>query len=292
LWDTLWFRGSVAVALIGLVAGVYRQRVKNIETRSRELERLVQQRTTELRQEIDQRMQVEEALRKSEMEQAVATERNRLARELHDAVSQTLFSGSLIAEALPDIWATAPQEVGAYLDDLQQLNRGALAEMRTLLLELRPAALVDSELGDLLRQLSDAVQGREGIPVMVTVTIEQSLPTEVHVALYRIAQEALNNVVKHARANQVTVSLCCVSSDARTAAEGVELCVTDDGRGFDLQNVPPDHLGLGIMRERAEAIGAALEITSAPGAGTRVTVVWPMDQRRKTEDQSDTSATP
>jgi signal transduction histidine kinase len=255
---------------------IYRQRVKNVEARSRDLEDQVQQRTAELRQEIDQRVQVEEALRKSEMEQAVAAERNHLARELHDAVSQTLFSASLIAEALPDIWENHPEETDEYLDDLRHLNRGALAEMRTLLLELRPAALADTELDELLNHLAQAVTGRDGVPVTVTVENARDLPADVHVALYRIAQEALNNVVKHARASSVQVSLRFATKDGTSASEvvRVELCVSDDGRGFSVDDTRPGQWGLGIMRERAEAIGATCQVDSAPGAATRVVVVW------------------
>jgi len=199
-------------------------------------------------------------------------ERQRLARELHDAVTQTLFSASLISEAVPDLWETDPQEGRALLAELRQLSRGALAEMRTLLLELRPAALIEANLRDLLRQLGEAVAGRVGVPVTVAVDDFGSLPEEVHVALYRIAQEALNNVVKHARAGQVSVSLRCLDDDPDPIR--IELAIVDDGRGFDPAQVPAERLGLGIIRERAQAIDADLAIVSSPGQGTRITVVW------------------
>jgi len=226
-------------------------------------------------------------------ELAVLQERNRLARELHDAVTQTLFSASLIAEALPALWER-DQEMGRErLAMLRQMSRGALAEMRTLLLELRPAALVETSLEDLLHQLGEAVTGREGVPVTVEVEGLCELPTDLHVALYRIAQEALNNVVKHAKAGQVAVSLRCtprVPSPSLREGEGagvkVELCIRDDGRGFDLDDVPPEHMGLGIMRERAEAVGAQLGIVSQTGRGTRLTVVWPREQGRQNNRSS------
>jgi nitrate/nitrite-specific signal transduction histidine kinase len=213
-------------------------------------------------------------------ELAVIEERSRLARELHDAVTQTLFSASLIAEVLPELWETDPDEGRELLDELKQLSRGALAEMRTLLLELRPAALVEANLADLLRQLAEAVTGREGVPVEVTIEGQCRLEPDVHVALYRIAQEALNNVVKHAQAGRVEVSLTCAprdpsewgSSKEGLQGEQVELCIYDDGRGFDPSDVPPDRLGLGIIRERAQAIGAALQIDTLPGRGTVVRV--------------------
>jgi signal transduction histidine kinase len=204
---------------------------------------------------------------------AVMEERQRLARELHDAVTQTLFSASLIAEALPAIWEGDQDEGRQLLQDLRQLSRGALAEMRTLLMELRPAALVEANLCDLLRQLGEAVAGRTGLPVTVTVEGDWALPDDVHVALYRIAQEALNNVVKHARANQVTVSLRCVPP-ANGVGGSAELYVSDDGVGFEARDVEPGELGLGIMHERAQAIGAALKIEGQPGHGTQVSVVW------------------
>ncbi len=207
---------------------------------------------------------------------AVMEERQRLARELHDAVTQTLFSASLIAEAVPDLWERDQEEGRALLAELRQLSRGALAEMRSLLLELRPAAVVEANLRDLLRQLGEAVVGRTGSQVTVAVDDLGPLPEEVHVALYRIAQEALNNVVKHAQAGRVEVVLRCLDADDRDPdLLRLELGIADDGRrGFDPASVPPERLGLGIIRERAQAIGASLEIDSRPGGGTRITVVW------------------
>ena len=209
---------------------------------------------------------------------AVMEERQRLARELHDAVTQTLFSASLIAEALPPLWENDQDEGRQLLRDLRQLSRGALAEMRTLLMELRPAALVEANLRDLLRQLGEAVAGRTGVPVTVTVEDHYELPPDVHVALYRITQESLNNVVKHAQASRVTVSLRHLHAPSahQGSWRGVELCINDDGRGFDLSRVLSDHLGLGlgIIHERAESIGASLNLESQPGHGTQVMVVW------------------
>jgi len=268
---------------------------------------------------------------------AVVEERGRLARDLHDAVTQTLFSSSLIAEALPTLWESDQKQGRQLLKELRQLSRGALAEMRTLLLELRPTALVEANLGDLLRQLAEAVTGRTGIPVTVALEHLCALPSEAHVALYRIAQEALNNVVKHANARHVEVSLRCVAppspslgrgaggegasspfqepvlSEAKEEGPGVrassplpglgegpgvraisplpglgegpgvraELRVSDDGCGFDAACIPPDRLGLGIIRERAQAIGATLQIESQPGRGTQIVVTWEEKRRRQ-----------
>jgi GAF domain-containing protein len=212
---------------------------------------------------------------------AVMEERSRLARELHDAVTQTIFSASLLAEALPEVWENDPQEGRQVIQELRRLSRGALAEMRTLLLELRPAALAETRLEDLLRQLGEAASGREGIPVTVTIEGQGAPPADVNIALYRIAQEVLNNVVKHARASRVWVHLCysCIEKDNPDHPPGfsVLLIIRDDGCGFNPSQVMHDHFGLGIMQERAQAIGASLTIDSHPGEGTQVTVLWDQD---------------
>ncbi len=199
---------------------------------------------------------------------ATAEERQRLARELHDAVTQTLFSASLIAEVVPRLWERNPSEGRRRLEELRRLTRGALAEMRTLLLELRPAALVETPLGHLVRQLGEAATSRANVIVEVDVDGQEwVLPAEVQIALYRIAQEALNNVGKHAGASRVQVRL-------RWSSDSVNLRVQDDGRGFDPKSMPLGRLGVGIMHERARAIGARLRIDSRPGAGTRVSARW------------------
>lgn len=233
--------------------------------------------------DITERRQVEHAL-----QAAVTAERNRLARDLHDAVTQTLFSASLIAEVLPRLWKRNPDEGERRLEELRQLTRGALAEMRTLLLELRPTALREVELGDLLRQLTEAVMGRARVPVTLTVEGHYPLTPDVRVALYRIAQEALNNVAKHASASHAAISLRYIGAKGQRDKKeqrgkiqqglAVELCISDDGRGFDPSQISADHLGLDIMRERAEAIGATLTIESQVGQGTHVSVMW-QDQK-------------
>jgi signal transduction histidine kinase len=144
--------------------------------------------------------------------------------------------------------------------------------MRMLLLELRPAALAETSLVDLLRQLSEAVIARARIPIAVDLDDDAvTAPPEVAVALYRIAQEALNNVAKHSGAGSARVVLRTSDADGR---EALTLRVEDDGCGFDVDDVRSGRLGLGIMAERAESIGADLSIASAPGRGTRIAVEW------------------
>ena len=209
----------------------------------------------------------EELHAKELKEKTAAEERNRLARDLHDAVSQTLFSASIIAEVLPRLWERDPEEGRKRLEEIRQLTRGALAEMRTLLLELRPSAMVDAEPEDLLRQFAESITGRARIPVDVEVTGECPASPELKTALYRISQEALNNVAKHSKATRATVGLHC-SSDT------IELVIEDNGRGFDIAKVSGGSLGLGIMQERAKSIGASLNITSGFDHGTTVRVIW------------------
>jgi PAS domain S-box-containing protein len=198
---------------------------------------------------------------------AVAAERNRIARDLHDSVTQTLFSASLIAEVLPRLMQRDANLAHARLEELRQLTRGALAEMRTLLLELRPSALMDVEIDELLRQLTEAARGRARIPVSLSCSGKSPLPPDVKVAFYNVAQEALNNVAKHARAHQVHVTLVRHDGCAR-------LVVSDDGVGFAIQEVTAEHLGLTIMQERSEGIGARLTIQSTLSAGTQIALDW------------------
>jgi PAS domain S-box-containing protein len=205
---------------------------------------------------------------------AALEERQRLARNLHDAVNQSLFSAGLIAEVLPRLWERDPAEGRKSLEELRRLTRGAQADMRLLLAELRPSTLTDSELGDLLRLLGNALAGRTNIPISVTVKGEGKLPTEVQLTLYRLCQEGLNNIVKHAGASQVNVLL-------QYDPGGVELRIRDDGRGFDPEQALPGHYGLSMMHERTAAIGATLSITSQPGLGAEIVTRWIEKQEQK-----------
>ncbi len=205
-----------------------------------------------------------------EQAQALAAieERQRLAQNLHDTVNQSLFSASIIAEVLPRLWERKPQEGQEALEDLRRLIRGALAEMRGLLAELRPVVLIDTDLGDLLQQLGDALTGRANVPVAVQVTGTDFLPMEVRIVFYRLGQEALNNIAKHANATAVTIHLRYENNSK------VELRIRDNGRGFAPDTVPIGHYGLSMMGERAQAVGATLVINSQPSEGTEIFVHW------------------
>jgi PAS domain S-box-containing protein len=220
-----------------------------------------------LMDEIEQRKKAEEALSLKAADEAVTAERTRLARDLHDAVTQTLFSASLIAEVLPELWRSDLNVAQESTEELRQLTRGALAEMRTLLLELRPAALTQARFSELMRQLCEALIGRARLPIQLKIEGERLLPPDVQVALYRIAQECLNNVFKYAKASKVNVILL-------QKQDGVKLEVCDNGVGFDIEELKTSGFGLNIMQERADAIGANLQISSSPGEGTTVIVEW------------------
>jgi nitrate/nitrite-specific signal transduction histidine kinase len=198
---------------------------------------------------------------------ATTAERSRLARELHDAVTQTLFSASLVADVLPRIWRRDPEEGLQNLEELRQLTRGALAEMRMLLLEMRPEALERSDIRSLFTQLADAFVGRVRVPVSLVIQGDCELTHEVKIVFYRVAQEALNNIAKHSGARQVELVLECQPGQ-------MNLLIKDDGLGFEPDSIQPGHLGISIMHERASSIGASLKVESQVGQGTTVELDW------------------
>ncbi|MBN2044525.1 MAG: PAS domain S-box protein [Anaerolineales bacterium] len=206
---------------------------------------------------------------------AAFEERQRLARNLHDAINQSLFSASIIADVMPRLWERDQEQVHRSLGDLRRLIRGAQAEMRALLAELRPATLTDSELDDLIHLLGNALSGWIDIPVIIKAPEKVALPAEVQIAFYRVCQEALNNVAKHAKASLVEITL--THDDVVT-----ELRIRDNGHGFDPEQTNPGHYGLKMMRERTEAIGGQLSVTSQPGHGTELVVRWINPSRKET----------
>ncbi len=205
---------------------------------------------------------------------AALQERQRLAQNLHDAVNQSLFSAGLIADVLPRLWDRDQAEARKSLDDLRRLTRAAQAEMRALLAELRPSALTDTDIGDLLHLLGNALSGRINIPVKVNVAEEIILPAETQVAFYRVCQEALNNVAKHAKASRVDIDLVHEGS-------AIELRIRDDGMGFNPEETFAGHYGLSMMHERAEAVGAQLSVTSQSGHGAEFIMRWTNDMQKE-----------
>jgi signal transduction histidine kinase len=211
---------------------------------------------------------VENARLHQQAEQAaVMEERARLARELHDSVTQSLYSVTLLADATRDFTEAGEWErVKHYLVRISETGRQALKEMRLLLYELRPPIIEEEGLLEALSRRLDAVEGRAGVEVRLLATEWVDLPAPVEEALYHIAQEALNNALKHAEATTVTVQL-------HGDAGGVDLEVVDNGKGFDPDSVKRrGGMGLLSMRQRTEMMGGQLTILSAPGEGTRVKV--------------------
>src|SRR5262249_2456170 len=214
--------------------------------------------------------------RRRELERATE-ERQRIARDLHDSVSQSLFSMALHARtaqrALQDTGREADGRVERELGHVGDLSRTALAEMRALIFELRPRGLAEEGLVSALTKHAGAVSAREGVAIEVTgPSARLPISAECEEHLYRLGQEALANASKHARAAQITVAVTNESSS-------VGLEVSDDGRGFDAAAAYPGHLGMTTMRSRASEVGARLRIHSSPERATVVRVALPLREQ-------------
>ncbi len=218
-----------------------------------------------------------ELLRTKAEEMAVITERNRIARDLHDAITQTLFSANLIADTLTEEWTLDREKALELTTNLRQLNQSALAEMRTLLLELRPTAVVETDFGDLLEQLGNILRGRAGCLVNVEIKGKCKLTDDVQIALYRIAQEAVTNIMKHSDAQNVWIQLKCNPLNLQKRmkyTKSVLMIIKDDGVGFNPETASGSRFGLTNMRQRAVTIGADLQIQAKPNEGTCVRLTW------------------
>jgi signal transduction histidine kinase len=204
-------------------------------------------------------------------------ERQRLARELHDSVSQTLFTSNVMAESALRQWERNPKKAYNYTEQVHHLTGSALAEMRVLLLELRPKTLEQVPFDELLRLFVTSVRSRRQMNIDLKVGVVPLLPTSVKIAFYRIMQEALNNIMKHSRAKNIVVEV--LSKD-----DSVMLCIEDDGLGFNVDDVGATSLGLGIMRERAQAINGMFTIESEPNKGTKVCATWALTNEIITDE--------
>jgi signal transduction histidine kinase len=194
---------------------------------------------------------------------AVLRERQRMAQELHDAVNQDLFAASAYADLLPKAISQKPDSVSEYTAKIAQLIRGAVDQMRMILIELQSDTVTTTRLDILLQQVCDIFSRRMGIPVRLVSKNICLLEAQVQIAIYRIAQEALHNAHKHAGASAVKVALT-ISNNILT------LTIEDDGTGFDAETSILMHFGLRNMHQRARAIGAELDIVSTQGQGTKI----------------------
>jgi signal transduction histidine kinase len=260
-----WSRGLPSVVIMAIIyvfASSYAAVIRRAES-AREV-------SQHLLAELQQTHQELQLYTEQAEELAVVHERNRLARSLHDSVTQTIFSMTLTAEAARILFDRDPPRAAGQLDKLQALAKSALREMRSLVFELRPTAVAELGLIPALRHHIATLERLHGLIVTLHVTGEPNLPNEWAQRLFRIIQEALNNVVKHAQTDKASVTLRFENS--RVFAQ-----VQDRGRGFEPAAVyaKAKHMGLSSMRERVEMLGGILNIDSRPGAGTHVTVEVP-----------------
>lgn len=199
---------------------------------------------------------------------AATQERQRLARDLHDSVKQLLFASSAIAQSLPRLWEKSGERAHEYTADVVNLNLAALAELQTLLLELRPESILKTSYMALLSNLCNGLRGHHAITIDIDYDGPDELyfPPDVHVSMYRLTQEILNNVNKHSHATKLTVH--CEHDSQR-----FKITIADNGVGFDPSSTSRG-FGLNTMHERAEAMGAHLTVASEAGTGTRITLEW------------------
>jgi signal transduction histidine kinase len=202
-------------------------------------------------------------------ELAIANERTRLARDLHDSVAQTLYGLTLQAEAASrKLDAGRPDAAQTHLRGIREDAQQTLQETRLLIFELRPPLLESSGLAAALQARLDAVEARGGVTVHSELGEVEGVPAEVEIGLYRIAQEALNNAARHAGASEIGVRLA-------QNRDGITLRIADNGVGFDPAMLPPGSLGLLGMEERVQQMNGRLEIESSPGEGTLINVEVP-----------------
>jgi PAS domain S-box-containing protein len=208
-------------------------------------------------------------LQEEERQRVALEERQRLARDLHDAVSQTLFSARVTSEVLlrQKNKSISQKKVWEHVAHLDLLVKSALGEMRILLLELRPESLINADLPALLAHLVDAAASRIDAEINLDIQGKEQTPVDVKIAFYRIAQESLNNMIKHA--DSTKINICLTSS-----RDFVKIIAEDNGVGLRRGKSSGASMGIKIMRERASEIGAKLEISSKPKQGTRVTCTW------------------
>jgi signal transduction histidine kinase len=233
--------------ITGQLASMLRRRAEQAQSRERELRVLYEQ----------------------AQELAAIQERQRLARELHDSVSQALYGISLGAHTAREALESEPAQVITALDYVLGLADAGLAEMRALIFELRPESLENEGLVVAITKQVAVLRARYNLTVEVDLGDEPALSLEMKLTLYRVAQEALHNIIKHARASVVTLLLT-------ERKQHVILEVGDNGRGFSTADTFPGHLGLQSMRVRVARAAGTIAVVSAPGKGTRVEVCIPL----------------
>lgn len=266
---SLWLGIFIALVLVGLVLdeGWFMGLVLTLFYSALYL--FVNTLAVALRQLEDAHQQLQASAFQAE-EIAAVQERNRLARNLHDSVTQTIFSMTLAADTARVQLDRDPSQVAFQLEWLQQLAQSALSEMRSLVFELRPTTLSEAGLITTLEQHVQLLEKQHGLTISLQIEGVEVLSNEQEHHLFRIIQEALNNIVKHASTDHATVDL-----DFRDGH--IALQISDKGKGFDPNSTPAGekHLGLSSMRERVELMGGTLRINSHQGEGTRIMINIP-----------------
>jgi signal transduction histidine kinase len=235
-----------------------------------ELAESFNQMTSELNQRTHQLSRTSDELevKKAQLQVAALEERQRLARELHDSVSQALYGIALGARTARTQLERDPAKVAEPLDYVLSLAEVGLSEMRALIFELRPASLQNEGLVVALTKQADALRARHKLEIVTAFCPEPDISLDTKEALYRIAQEALQNIAKHASATRVELLM-------QMEPERLTLEIKDNGKGFDTSREFPGHLGMKSMPERAAQIGGEFHIQSQPGTGTVITVAIP-----------------
>lgn len=200
---------------------------------------------------------------------AVTEERQRLARELHDAVSQQLFAIAMTTAAMKRLVEKNPQRAAQQIELVEEMAAAAQAEMRALLLHLRPATLQNKSLKEAILDLLDELRRKNTLDITSEIEDVEGLPSGIEDHLFRILQESLSNTLRHAKASQIAVKLFTLQGQVR-------MRVTDDGVGFEADGEKATSYGLGSMRERVTEVGGSLEIYSAKGKGTQIEVRIPL----------------
>lgn len=261
-----------------LFGGSYMTFMRQADTAREEAEAARQESQTLLTELRDAHRQLQ--LYAAQAEELAATkERNHLARELHDSVTQTIFSITLTAKSARMLLDKDPRQVAPQLDHLQELAQGALAEMRALIFELRPPAVEEEGLVSALHKHFAALKSRNGLTVELREEEAVQLSGEQERRLFRIIQEALNNIVKYAQTDKAAVILTMENGKFL-------LLVEDEGIGFDPAAIEPgeEKMGLSSMRERAELMGGTIDVDSRPGAGTRIRVEIPQVEGEESDE--------
>ncbi|MDZ7838439.1 MAG: histidine kinase [Actinomycetota bacterium] len=218
---------------------------------------------------ITQKRIEERARLKYTHQKIVKMEKKKLAKELHDTVIQILFSSNLLAESLAKSWKKNPQKAIKEMDRIGDLNKAALLEMQILLYQLTPEKIANESLEDLIGRQIDAIDRRSDITFEMQVTGNHEFGYKVKHEVYRIAQETLNNIVKHSEATRVKIHLSLSPSI-------LKFCISDNGTGFDIKDRSTKrNMGINIMKERSKVINASLSISSKKGEGTSITLVYP-----------------